>query len=229
MSFNFVGITDEVESALSFKTRNADPRVQPFYSRILYTWYVTHGDYRNGELPHVRNPHPLLTQPSAALAMYQRARKLAALSSAIDSAQYFTLAEQQLEALVISSNALALLDQKDAWILLPLMPEAPGARLSERKRQKLTKHIPEDRFAGGKRDFEMVKRSDVIAEYTLLNARLDLVRKDPELLRASGERRTHFVLSFRRRQLINAKKKKQHPYVRRNLLSCDWCKATVSI
>jgi hypothetical protein len=49
MSFNFVGLVDEVEGSLSFKARNADPRVQPFYSRILYTWYVTHGDYRNGE------------------------------------------------------------------------------------------------------------------------------------------------------------------------------------
>jgi hypothetical protein len=50
MSFNFVGLVDEVEASLSFKARNADPRVQPFYSRILYTWYVTHGDHRNGEL-----------------------------------------------------------------------------------------------------------------------------------------------------------------------------------
>ena len=142
---------------------------------------------------------PLLTQLSAALAMYQRARKLAALCNAIDPAQYFALAEQQVEALIISSNALALLDQKDAWIVLPLVPEWPGARPSERKRRrKLTKHIPEDKFAGGKRDFEMVKRSDVIAEYTLLNARLDLVRKDPELLRASGEWRTRFVISFRK-------------------------------
>ena len=141
----------------------------------------------------------LLTRLSAALAMYQRARKLATLSNAIDSTQYFALAEQQLEALIISSNALALLDQKDAWIVLPLVPEWPGARPSERKRRKLTKHIPEDKFAGGKRDFEMVKRSDMIAEYTLLNARLGLVRNDPELLRASGGWRTHFVL---RRQLI---------------------------
>lgn len=186
MSFNFVGISDEVESALSFKARNADPRVQPFYSRILYTWYVTHGDYRNGEPARVRRL-PIIDTFSAALAMYQRARKLAALSNAIDSTQYFPLVEQQLEALIISSNALALLDQKDAWIVLPLVPEWPGARPSERKRRKLTKHIPEDKFAGGKRDFEMVKRSDMIAEYTLLNARLDLVRKDPELLRASGK------------------------------------------
>ncbi|KAI0245682.1 nucleoporin Nup120/160-domain-containing protein [Lactifluus subvellereus] len=168
MSFNFVGLVDEVEASLSFKARNADPRVQPFYSRILYTWYVTHGDYQN-----------------AALAMYQRARKLAALNTTNEQMQYIALAEQQLEALVISSNALALLDQKDPWIILPVGPEGQqGARQPEPKRRKLTKHIPEDRFASGKRDLEIVKLADVIAEYTLLSAQLDLVRKDPELLRA---------------------------------------------
>lgn len=49
MSFNFMGIVDEVEQSLSFKARNADPRVRPFYSRILYTWYISRSDYRNGE------------------------------------------------------------------------------------------------------------------------------------------------------------------------------------
>jgi len=126
--------------------------------------------------------------PSAALSMYQRARKLAALSNTNEPAQYFSMAEQQLEALAISSNALALLDQKDAWIILPIAPEGLGTKQPERKRRKLTRHIPEDRFASGKRDLEIVKLSDVIAEYTLLNAQLDLVRKDPELLRSSGER-----------------------------------------
>ena len=48
MAFNFAGLTNEVEDALSFKARNADPRVRPFYSRILYTWYISRGDYRNG-------------------------------------------------------------------------------------------------------------------------------------------------------------------------------------
>lgn len=119
--------------------------------------------------------------------MYQRARKLALLSNTNDLAQYLSLAEQQLEALIVSSNALALLDQKDAWITLPIAPEGLGTRQSERKRRKLTRHIPEDRFASGKRDLEIVKLSDVIAESTLLGAQLDLVRKDPELLRSSGE------------------------------------------
>ena len=125
--------------------------------------------------------------------MYQHARKLAALSNTSEPAQYFLLAEQQLEALVISSNALALLDQKDAWIVLPIAPEGLGARQPERKRRKLTRHIPEDRFASGKRDLEIVKLSDVIAEYTLLSAQLDLVKKDPELLRSSGEPRIAYA------------------------------------
>jgi len=131
-----------------------------------------------------------LTQPSAAFAMYQRARKFAVLSNTNELAQYFSLAEQQLEALIVSSNALALLDQKDTWIVLPIAPEGLGARQPEPKRRKLTRHIPEDRFASGKRDLEIVKLSDVIAESTLLSAQLDLVRKDPELLRSSATLRS---------------------------------------
>jgi nuclear pore complex protein Nup160 len=122
--------------------------------------------------------------------MYQRARKLAVLSNTNELAQYFSLAEQQLEALAVSSNALALLDQKDAWIILSIAPEGLGARLPERKRRKLTRHIPEDKFASGKRDSEIVKLSEVVAEYALLSAQLDLVRRDPELLHSSGEYRT---------------------------------------
>lgn len=52
MTYNFAGIADEIEDALSFKARNADPRVRPFYSRILYTWYIDRGDYRNGAHPY---------------------------------------------------------------------------------------------------------------------------------------------------------------------------------
>ena len=51
ISFNFAGIADEVEDALSFKARNVDPRVKPCYSRILYLWYTSRGDYRNGIAP----------------------------------------------------------------------------------------------------------------------------------------------------------------------------------
>lgn len=47
MTFNFAGFAEEVEDALAFKSRNADPRVRPFYSRIMYSWYILRGDYRN--------------------------------------------------------------------------------------------------------------------------------------------------------------------------------------
>ncbi|KAI0063071.1 hypothetical protein BV25DRAFT_1907210 [Artomyces pyxidatus] len=162
ISFNFVGVADEVEDVLSWKARNSDPRQRPSWSRILYTWYVSRGDYRN-----------------AALVMYQRARKLGAYTN--DRAQYFHLAEQQLEAYVVAMNALNLLDQKNAWIVLPVLP---SANESPRKRRKLTKHIPEDKLAGGKRDSEIVHLSDIEADYSLLSAQLHLVRKDSSLLHA---------------------------------------------
>ena len=48
LTMNFQGLVQEVELSLSFKARNADPRSQPNWSHILYTWYITRGDYRNG-------------------------------------------------------------------------------------------------------------------------------------------------------------------------------------
>ncbi|OBZ71774.1 hypothetical protein A0H81_08206 [Grifola frondosa] len=168
MAFNFCGLADEVEDALSFKTRNADPRVRPFYSRILYTWYVSRGDYRN-----------------AALAMYQRARKLGALIG--EKSTFITVAEMQLEAYVVGINALSLIDRKTAWIVLPVTAETGH---EPRKRRKLSKHIPEGRYALGKRDTEIVELADMQYEYALLSARLELVRRDPTLLSA-GE----FLLS----------------------------------
>ena len=48
MAFEFAGISSEVEAVVAFKARNADPRLRPCYSRILYTWYTRRGDYRNG-------------------------------------------------------------------------------------------------------------------------------------------------------------------------------------
>ena len=48
VSMNFLGLTKEVEESLAFKARNADPRVRPYYSQILYAWYIERGDYQSG-------------------------------------------------------------------------------------------------------------------------------------------------------------------------------------
>ncbi|TFY82965.1 hypothetical protein EWM64_g1046 [Hericium alpestre] len=159
ISFNFVGLADEVEECLSFKARNADPRERPSYSRILYTWYITRGDYRN-----------------AALVMYQRARKLSVLSN--DPAQFAYISEQTLESYTIAINALRLLDQKNPWIVLPMSAETGHPR----KRRKLTRNIPEDNFSNERRDSEIVELNDIVEEYTLLLARIELIRRDPSLL-----------------------------------------------
>jgi nuclear pore complex protein Nup160 len=50
MSFNFVGLTGEVEEALGHHARTADPLLRPSYSQILYSWYIRRGDYREGTL-----------------------------------------------------------------------------------------------------------------------------------------------------------------------------------
>lgn len=54
--------------------------------------------------------------------MYQRARKLAQLAGNGPD-QFMKLAELQLEAYVVSINALSLIDQKNAWIVLPVSVE----------------------------------------------------------------------------------------------------------
>jgi Na+-translocating ferredoxin:NAD+ oxidoreductase RnfA subunit len=53
--------------------------------------------------------------------MYQRARKLQDIVT--DAASFVSLAEDQLEALSIAINALYLVDEKAAWILMPLIPD----------------------------------------------------------------------------------------------------------
>jgi hypothetical protein len=56
----------------------------------------------------------------AARVMYQRARKLAELSSL--PSEMVELAEMQREAYVVALNALALLDEKNAWFVVQLNP-----------------------------------------------------------------------------------------------------------
>jgi nuclear pore complex protein Nup160 len=122
VAFEFAGISNEVEAVLAFKARNADPRLRPCYSRILYTWYTRRGDYRNG--PHASFNHviSMLILILASLTMYQRARKLEDVIT--DASSFVSLAESQLEALSVATNALSLVDEKSTWIVMPVMPDA---------------------------------------------------------------------------------------------------------
>ncbi|KAK7060140.1 hypothetical protein VNI00_000904 [Paramarasmius palmivorus] len=162
MTFNFAGLADEVQDALAFKARNADPRSQPRYSHILYSWYLAKGDYRQ-----------------AALTMYQRARKIQALISN-DPSLFLTLANEQLEAYMVSMNALTLSDPKTAWFILPA---AADPQNEPRKRRKLSLHASSAMASrSGRLESEVIQLPDVQYDYTLLSAQLDLIQKDPSLL-----------------------------------------------
>ncbi|KAJ7162628.1 nucleoporin Nup120/160-domain-containing protein [Mycena crocata] len=162
VSFNFPGFADEVEGALAFKARNVDPRIHPSYSRILYSWFTFRGDHR-----------------SAALVMYQRARKLQDLIAS-DVSLAATLAGQQQEAYMVAINSLSLVNQKNAWFLLPILA-ADHVREPHKKR-KLSQYIPEGRFTPGTHDSEVVTLSEIQYEYALLFAQTNIIQREPALL-----------------------------------------------
>jgi len=85
--------------------------------------------YHKGRLPQwfVAPLFPLVvvrrnTRILAALVMYQRARKLATLAA--EPSNFVPMAELQMEAYLGAVNALSLVDQKAAWIAIPLATES---------------------------------------------------------------------------------------------------------
>ncbi|KAL1744628.1 nucleoporin Nup120/160-domain-containing protein [Schizophyllum fasciatum] len=152
----------DVEEALQFKARNVDPRVRPYYSKVLYTWYMSRGNY--GE---------------AALTMYQRGRRLAAVM--VDPISFANHVVEQLDAYLVAINALSLSDQQDPFIACPSIDDP-------RKRRSTSKYIPEKRFKaktpGVSHGVDVIRLSDLEYEYALLNAQADLIRRDPSILQA---------------------------------------------
>ncbi|KAJ4472069.1 nucleoporin Nup120/160-domain-containing protein [Lentinula aciculospora] len=155
LSYNFAGFADEVEDALSFKARNEDPSMLPSYTRILYSWFLSRGDYRN-----------------AALTMYQKARKLRGLMTR-DPSLVTRLAGEQLEAYLISMNALSLADPKNLWFLLPGSVDS-----THENKHSTTSTVPESRYSHGKYENEIVQLTDIQYEYTLLSAQLDVMFRE---------------------------------------------------
>ncbi|KZW04416.1 hypothetical protein EXIGLDRAFT_743861 [Exidia glandulosa HHB12029] len=163
LALNFVSMSEDVEAALSFKSRNADPLSRPLYSSVLYSWYIHRGDFR-----------------SAALTMYLHARKLGDLMG--DPSTYEDLATWQIQALLVAINALGAVEPRNAWFTIPFAPETTR---ENRKRRKMAHHIPEDKFAPTSKPLELVELDDLRWEYTLVVGRLDLWRRDRNILGTS--------------------------------------------
>ncbi|KAH7103030.1 nucleoporin Nup120/160-domain-containing protein [Auriculariales sp. MPI-PUGE-AT-0066] len=156
LALNFMSFADDVEAALSFKARNAEPLSRPLYAHILYAWYTHRGDLR-----------------SAAQTMYLQARKIGDL---IDSEHYEDLSTKHIQALLVAINALSIVEPRNAWFTVPLVAETGR---ENRKRRRLAHHIPEDKFSPGSKAMELVQLEDLRWEYNLVLARLDIWRIDP--------------------------------------------------
>ena len=58
--------------------------------------------------------------------------------------------------------------------------------LQPRKRRKLARHIPQDKYSVGKRDAEVVELADIQYEFALLDAQLELIKRWPSLAGSIG-------------------------------------------
>ncbi|KAJ2785092.1 hypothetical protein GGI15_002032 [Coemansia interrupta] len=153
----FPGLQEEVERTLLFKARNSDPlAVRPNYYRILYAFHVYRGSHRN-----------------AASAMYQYARRLAALM--LVSGDVREMLGEQARALLACVNGLQLVDAQDAWVV---HGRAEGA--GERRKRR---RVEVGRYdAAVAQDIDIVGLEDVRREHALCEARRGLAEEFPELL-----------------------------------------------
>jgi len=201
LALNFVSFSEDVESALSFKARNADPLARPIYSNVLYSWFSQRGDFRSGETSTLFACLILANRfVAAARTMYLQARKLGDKIS--DADDYELLSTMQIQALLVAINSLSLVEPRNAWFTIPLAADTgrevrkPHADSSahclclrqNRQRRRLAHHIPEDQFAPGSKAMELVQLEDLRWEYNLVLGRLDLWRRDPTVLGTSCKR-----------------------------------------
>jgi len=148
---SFAGATEQLESALTQKARDADCLDQPSYPYILYSWYLSKGDYR-----------------AAARTIYHYAQKLRDLGA--DGPRSLQLGKAESDAYLLAMNALSLLDSHNAWIIVPADQNSQGAR----KRRKIRHLIPDDLFSEGCVAQEAVDLIGLRREFAVINAELEL-------------------------------------------------------
>ncbi|CED82599.1 Nuclear pore complex, Nup160 component [Phaffia rhodozyma] len=155
--FTFVGLEDIVERTLAFKARHSDPLVFPNYLLVLYSWHIRRGDYR-----------------AAASAMYQQGRRFGEING-----RFVDIGPRRAKSYLLAINALSLVDQKQAWLAVPLSADSGNKR---RKRRKLTSYIPEETFSPSARtkDVEIVELEDIRREYNLVLSTLLLAERFPD-------------------------------------------------
>ncbi len=186
LHFTFPGLQTEVERTLSFKARNSDPLSVPNYYSVLYSYHVFRGDLK-----------------SAGAVMYQHAERMGELhraaSAGLDGTdpleRFMVVAVEQAQSYLAAINALTMLKHENAWFAHAADPEdsavgsdslfdaAASVRTGAGSKQmsSLTRYIPASAYSQRVREIRVVSVEDVRREYTLALARLELVKRYPDL------------------------------------------------
>ncbi|KAJ2890007.1 hypothetical protein IWW38_004369, partial [Coemansia aciculifera] len=160
---SFPGLHEEVERNLLFKARHSDLLGKPNYYRILYSFHVYRGNYRN-----------------AASAMYYYARRLSALM--LQSGDVALILLEQAQALLACVNGLSLVDAQHACVVFGRQQNAgdsvDAADASDnyvgRKRRRIAIGRYDTSSSGQGQDIDIVELVDVRREYALCMARITL-------------------------------------------------------
>ncbi|PWZ01373.1 hypothetical protein BCV70DRAFT_198803 [Testicularia cyperi] len=190
LNFTFPGLQREVERTLSFKARNSDPLSMPNYYSVLYSYHIFRGDLK-----------------SAGAVMYQHAERLGEMhragSSGIDGLDaldhFMMLAVEQAQSYLASINVLTMLRPEHAWFAhaadsdpadtgdngagesLFASKRSVAASTASSKSSTLTRYIPAAAYSRQVKEIRVISVDDVRREYTLALARLELVKRYPDL------------------------------------------------
>ncbi|PIA19582.1 hypothetical protein COEREDRAFT_68314 [Coemansia reversa NRRL 1564] len=162
----FPGLQEEIERNLIFKARHSDILVLPNYYKILYSFHVYRGNYRN-----------------AASAMYQYAQRLSVVMR--HSGDVAQLLVDQGQALLACINGLSIVDRQYAWVVVGRQQGAatdgadsglsgPGDSSAKRKRRRIAIGRYDTSSSSQGQDIDIVELEDVRREYALCMARITL-------------------------------------------------------
>ncbi|KAJ2400089.1 hypothetical protein GGI23_002253, partial [Coemansia sp. RSA 2559] len=163
---SFAGLQEDVERSLLFKARHSDVLVaRPNYYKILYSFHVHRGNYRN-----------------AASAMYQYARRLS--THMLYGGDVGSSLAEQAQALLACINGLGLVDKRYAWVVVGRQRGDASATPGDGKRKR--RRIAIGRYdaapSSQSQDIDIVELADIRHEYMLCTARLTLGATFQELL-----------------------------------------------
>ncbi|KAJ2078543.1 hypothetical protein H4R24_004402 [Coemansia sp. RSA 988] len=163
---SFPGLQEEIERNLLFKARHSDILVLPNYYKILYSFHVYRGNYRN-----------------AASAMYQYSQRLSMVMR--HSGDVAQLLVDQGQALLACINGLSIVDKQYAWVVVGRQQDAtadsadsglasPSDSNVKRKRRRIAIGRYDTSSNGQGQDIDIVEIEDVRREYALCMTRITL-------------------------------------------------------